>query len=84
MLGRSRRGSRSIFHEASSAVELTALEGARVVFGDVTDPKSIAAAAFDRHADVAVCCLASRTGVLALLFCVWGLVCVLRVACVCR
>ena len=36
--------------------------GARVVFGDVTSPESIAAAAFDQPADVAVCCLASRTG----------------------
>lgn len=37
-------------------------EGARVVFGDVTDPASISAAAFDQPADVVVCCLASRTG----------------------
>jgi hypothetical protein len=37
-------------------------EGARVVFGDVTDTASISAAAFDQPADVVVCCLASRTG----------------------
>ena len=36
--------------------------GAEVRFGDVTNPKSIAAAAFDQPADVIVSCLASRTG----------------------
>jgi len=37
-------------------------DGARVVFGDVTDTDSISAAAFDQPVDVVVCCLASRTG----------------------
>ena len=36
--------------------------GAEVCFGDVTDPQSIAAAAFHQPADVVVSCLASRTG----------------------
>lgn len=36
--------------------------GADVRFGDVTDPASIAATAFDQPADVVVSCLASRTG----------------------
>ena len=36
--------------------------GAEVRFGDVTNPESIAAAAFDQPADVIVSCLASRTG----------------------
>ena len=36
--------------------------GAEGRFGDVTNPESIAAAAFDQPADVIVSCLASRTG----------------------
>ena len=36
--------------------------GAEVRFGDVTDPASIAAEAFDQPTDVVVSCLASRTG----------------------
>ena len=36
--------------------------GAVVRFGDVTDPASIAAEAFDQPTDVVVSCLASRTG----------------------
>ena len=38
------------------------LKGAEVRFGDVTDPASIAAEAFNQHTDVVVSCLASRTG----------------------
>ena len=38
------------------------LAGAEVRFGDVTDPASIAANAFDQRADVVVSCLASRNG----------------------
>ena len=36
--------------------------GAEVRFGDVTDPASISAEAFDQPTDVVVSCLASRTG----------------------
>ena len=38
------------------------LAGADVRFGDVTDPGSVAAHAFDKPTDVVVSCLASRTG----------------------
>ena len=38
------------------------LPGAEVRFGDVTDPASLAAEAFNQPTDVVVSCLASRTG----------------------
>ena len=38
------------------------LKGAEVRFGDVTDPASLAAEAFNQPTDVVVSCLASRTG----------------------
>ena len=38
------------------------LQGAEVRFGDVTDPASLAAEAFNEPTDVVVSCLASRTG----------------------
>ena len=45
-------------HEQVSA----SLAGAEVRIGDVTDPQSLAAEAFDQPTDVVVSCLASRSG----------------------